>query len=88
MMLFALDYDGTYTAAPALWDGFVALAKEHGHEVVCVTMRYPQEEAITMPCEVVYTSRGAKLTHMAALGRLPGVWIDDKPHWIFTGAAR
>lgn len=81
-MIFALDYDGTYNKAPELWDRFVRDAIDTGHEVLCVTMRFPTEP-IQMPCEVIYTSRCAKGPHMAALGRLPNVWIDDAPHWIY-----
>lgn len=81
-MRIALDYDGTYTRDPQLWDQFIGSCAGAGHELVCVTMRYP-EEAISPPCEVVYTSREAKLPFMVALGRKPDVWIDDNPHWIF-----
>ncbi len=85
-MLLALDYDGTYTADPALWEGFIRDARIAGHEVICVTMRYPSEP-IEMSCETVYTSRQAKMSFMNSIGRLPDVWIDDKPHWIFQASA-
>ena len=29
-MIIDLDYDGTYTRAPVLWDGFIALAEAEG----------------------------------------------------------
>ena len=29
-MTIALDYDGTYTRAPVVWDGFIALAEVEG----------------------------------------------------------
>lgn len=80
-MKYALDYDGTYTACPALWDGFIRAAEQLGHEVVCVTMRYPSEP-ISMPCRVIYTSRQAKAKHFDA-----DVWIDDQPHWLFRDSA-
>lgn len=84
-MRIALDHDRTYTLDPVLWDAWVDHAKKRGHEVVCVTMRYPHEP-IQMPCEVIYTSRGAKAPFMAALGRMPDVWIDDAPHWILESS--
>lgn len=84
-MLIALDYDKTYTADPELWDLLVQSAIGRGHEVVCVTMRFPHEE-IAMPCEVLYTSRAAKAPFMAALGRVPAIWIDDSPHWIYQSS--
>ena len=84
-MIIALDYDGTYTADPAMWNTFIASAKAAGHTVVCVTMRHPHE-AIMMPCEVVYTSRQAKMKYLLALGRQAHIWIDDMPHLLFQGA--
>lgn len=77
-MRIALDYDGTYTRDPAMWDRFIADAVANGHLVVCVTMRHPHEP-IQMPCEVVYTGRKAKAAFWPA-----DVYIDDKPHWLFT----
>lgn len=85
-VLIALDHDGTYTADKAMWDAFIALAQSHGHDVVCVTLRRPTEP-IDMPIEVVYTSRAAKAPFMAGLGRVPDVWIDDSPGWIYSGSA-
>lgn len=84
-MLIALDYDETYTADPAMWDAWLRLAADHGHEVVCVTMRHAHEW-VRMPCEVIYTGRRAKAQHMAELGRMPHIWIDDSPHWIFQSS--
>ena len=82
-MIIALEYDGTYTRDPALWDAFIGLARQRGHEVSCVTMRHP-EEAIQMPCEVIYTARASKLRHLLLSGRTPPhVWIDDNPSWIY-----
>jgi hypothetical protein len=75
-MRIAIDYDGTYTADPKLWNVFIAHAEQAGHEVTCVTMRYPHE-TIEMPCKVVYTSRRAKAKAFDA-----DIWIDDKPHWL------
>lgn len=84
-MRIAIDYDGTYTADPPLWNEWIAQASGRGHEVVCVTMRYPHEQ-VQMPCEVIYTSRQAKALFMAGLNRCPAVWIDDSPHWIFESS--
>lgn len=82
-MLIALDYDGTYTADPALWDSFVASAVARGHRVICVTMRH-ETEAIIMPCEIIYTGRRAKMVSIDDLGLQIDIWIDDSPHWLFT----
>lgn len=77
-MLIALDYDGTYTADPVLWDAFIKKAKERGHEVKIATMRFPSEPVPDVGCEVVYTERKAKYGCMPA-----DIWIDDRPHFLF-----
>ena len=84
-MLIAIDHDRTYTADSALWDAFMADAANRGHEVVCVTMRHPHE-AIRMPVEVIYTARQAKAKHMNDIGRMPDIWIDDSPLWIYQSS--
>lgn len=84
-MNIALDYDGTYTADPELWNEFIARCKERGHLVIVVTMRYPHpNEAIDVPCEVFYTSRKAKIK---AFDQRGFIWIDDNPRWLFQDAA-
>jgi hypothetical protein len=80
-MKIAIDYDGTYTRDPILWDTFITIATESGHEVVCVTMRHPSEP-IQMSCPVLYTCRKAKALYYAA-----DIWIDDKPQWLFADSA-
>ncbi len=79
-MKIAIDYDGTYTQDPALWNAFIGQAELAGHSVTCVTMRYPTEP-IDMPCDVFYTSRKAK-----AMAFKADVWIDDSPHWLLYDA--
>jgi hypothetical protein len=91
-LLLALDYDGTYTADPAFWDGVIALAQRHGHRVVCVTMRRPEEcgdvrAHLGGQIEVIPTSREAKALYMARERQMPDIWIDDRPHWITTSSA-
>jgi hypothetical protein len=80
MMLIALDYDGTYTRDPELWDAFIAHAKERGHEIKIATMRYPTEPIPDIGLEVIYTSRKAKYGCMDA-----HIWIDDQPNFLFSG---
>lgn len=82
----ALDYDGTYTKDPAMWDAFIRAATARGHSVHCVTMRYPSEP-IEMPCPVIYTGRQAKQAFVTALGLVIHIWIDDMPYFIYEGAA-
>ena len=77
-MFIALDYDKTYTADPILWDGFIKFAKDRGHAVKIVSMRYPSEPIESAPVEVLYTSRKAKASCVQA-----DIWIDDSPQWVY-----
>lgn len=76
-MKIALDYDGTYTRDPGLWDLFIFNAKTRGHTVEILTMRYPHEELEVVPdCRVVYTCRKAKC-------KFPyDIYIDDSIRWL------
>lgn len=79
-MKIALDYDGTYTADPELWEEFARLAIARGHSVTIVTLRTPAEKVhtyFTDAVPVVYCSRTAKRNHFIA-----DIWIDDSPRWI------
>lgn len=76
-----MDYDKTYSEDPKMWDAFVASAVARGHEVVCMTMRRP-DEAIEMPCPIIYTSRRAKQPFAEEHSIRVDVWIDDSPHWL------
>ena len=83
-MLFALDYDGTYTAAPDLFDNLISEIKAAGHEIICLTMRRPNEPIQKPPCDVIYTSRRAKALFAAENGIKVNIWIDDNPKWFFN----
>lgn len=89
-MKISLDYDETYTRDPKLWDAFVRMASARGHEVICVTMRFPSaptEFPADLPITTVYTSHKAKLEFMRERGIWIDIWIDDSPHWILESAA-
>jgi hypothetical protein len=79
----SLDFDKTYSEDPKFWDAVVRLAEAHGHEVVCLTMRRP-DEAIEMPCEIIYTARRAKAIFARENDIKINVWIDDSPHWLLN----
>ncbi len=87
-MRFGLDYDGTITAAPELWSAFYFTAVALGHEVVVVTMRYPDKEEVKdFPAKVHYTSRKAKKLWCDENGIKIDVWIDDNPDWLFRDSS-
>jgi hypothetical protein len=85
-MLISLDYDRTYTKDKELWNRFIEDATKCGHEVICLTMRYPTEPIKDIPCEIIYTSRKAKLKWAESNGIAVDIWIDDKPSWLFDDA--
>jgi len=92
-MIICIDYDDTYTRDPDYWMLVIEAALVKGHEVICCTMRYP-EEAEDMEvkfrsriCPIYFTSRKAKKPYLAIRGINPDVWIDDSPHWILNDAS-
>ena len=91
-MNISLDFDGTYTVDPYVWDRFIEVARMAGHTVYCVTMRYPSEGGEVIASlqgkvdHIIFTERKAKIGHMAKLGIPINVWIDDNPHWIHQDA--
>ncbi len=93
-MRLALDYDGTFTAAPEFWLQVIALAQEHGHQVLVATMRTPAELQEIDPRlrklvpQIVPTSRRPKQAYLAAFGIEPDVWIDDQPQFLFIAGAK
>lgn len=85
-MKIALDYDGTYSADPELFNIFIRIAQQRGHEVYCVTMRYDslsEKVCDIVPCKVFYTGRMAKIPYMKNIGYEFDIWIDDMPHLLF-----
>lgn len=87
-MIINLDYDKTYTADKFMWNKFIVLAKECGHTIICITMRYDDEEErlSNMPMQVYYTSRKAKKIWADTNGIAVDIWIDDTPAWLFGDA--
>jgi hypothetical protein len=50
-------------------------------------MRFPTEPITDMLCDVIYTSRKAKLVYAIKNGIAVDIWIDDSPAWLFDDAA-
>jgi hypothetical protein len=88
-MIIALDYDGTYTADPTLWDSFINAARARHHQVHICTMRAPDERVHigAQVDRIHYTDRKAKRPFMQALGLSVQIWIDDMPDFILGSAA-
>jgi hypothetical protein len=89
-VLIALDYDGTYTADPHLFDYFIDFARNRGHEVHIVTMRFAHEgvRVAAHVDRIHFTDRKAKRPFMERLGLDVQIWIDDMPEFITMGSGR
>lgn len=89
-MIIAIDFDGTYSADPTLWDAFITSAKSRGHKVYCVTARRETEENVA-ECDVpgvltYFTGLSAKDWYMREKrGIVVDVWVDDDPKVIVHG---
>lgn len=92
-MRLAVDFDNTWTADPALFAGFIALAVARGHQVCVVTGRANTEEDrqtvrqfVPREIPVYYTGGAMKRWYMEQQAELKvNVWIDDSPETIGRG---
>ena len=83
-LIFALDYDETFTDEPVLWEWFINKAKERGHSVTFVTSREDptiqgwnddiRADAKRLGIDIVFCFGEPKATKFKA-----DVWIDDSP---------
>ena len=87
----ALDFDGTYTASPLLWNKFIDHAYLLGHEVYLVTCRPPDEsdevyEALGehLPARNFFFTAGVNKQDyvLNAEGLKIDIWIDNEPEFI------
>lgn len=87
-MKIALDYDGTYSVDPAMWNEFIILTEASGHDLRIVTNRHEELDSLEgiVPdfVKVIYTDGVAKKWYCEHRGDLwtPDVWIDDRPKGI------
>lgn len=94
-LIFAIDFDDTFTADPDLWADFIRNAVSRGHIVYCVTARRDSEENLDelqeafRTCElfvpIVFCNMGSKLWTMEQRGVHVDIWIDDAPHSLVHG---
>lgn len=81
-MQISLDYDDTYTLDPDMWDNFIAIALNSGHDIRIVTARSPVHDIIPQEfiIPIIYCDGVAKrfvCHHYHDFD--PDVWVDDKP---------
>lgn len=93
-MNISLDFDGTYTQDPSMWDNFIRMATSVGHKVHCVTMRYSNNAEATpvinhlqgKVTKIHFTGRKAKKKYMEDQGIHIDIWIDDQPQFLLHNA--
>jgi UDP-N-acetylmuramate-alanine ligase len=89
-LTFALDYDGTFTAAPDIFSKFVLDCQSKGHTVICVTARRDSEETresmnaifkhFGFKIRIEFCNLKSKFDTMQERGIKIDIWIDDSPH--------
>lgn len=94
-LVFAIDFDDTFTADASLWAEFIFNAVSRGHRVYCVTARRDSEEniedmqeafaAYDLSIPIVFCNMGSKLWTMEQRGVHVDIWIDDAPHSLVHG---
>lgn len=90
VLTFALDFDGTFAAAPELFREFAALIRKNGHQVIMVTQRCAKFAddiaAVVQDPElpVLYANGMSKEDAAALWGYVVNVWVDDSPFSVHT----
>lgn len=89
MQVICLDYDGTFSKFPGVFDNMIDYCKKNGITVILATMRYPSEKddvltKLEQKIKVYYTCRKAKAKFLLDNYKIsPDVWIDDQPMLIY-----
>lgn len=76
-----IDYDGTYTTNPEMWDKIIAIMKAYDCNVYCITKRYAKITKQKPPVQIIHAMR-SKLEASKVAGLDINIWIDDKPQSI------
>jgi hydroxymethylpyrimidine pyrophosphatase-like HAD family hydrolase len=89
-MRIALDYDDTYTNAPELFDDFISMALDKGHDIRIVTARHFELDKIVdeFDIPIIYCNGVAKAWwchHYESFD--PDVWVDDKPKAVYENSS-
>lgn len=88
-MLFAIDFDGTFSRAPELFKQIIVLIQEQGHTVICVTARPSYKGGQVLQgfkaVPVIFANSSSKRLAAKRAGYSPDIWIDDKPETVGQG---
>lgn len=87
--IICLDYDGTYTDFPDLFNIVIDYCKKNNIRIILATMRSEEEKDSGLIYlekildKVIYTNRNAKAKYLSDIyGIIPDVWVDDHPEFI------
>lgn len=91
-MRFSLDFDGTYTADPIMWEKWIDMVTSMGHEVYCVSFRphrrmqkvYDSVGRVIGQERCISTNGIAKKKYVDSIGLKIDIWIDDTPEMLIT----
>ena len=87
-IVFALDFDGTFTLNPRYWQNWILQAKAWNHIVHVVTYRQPghplEFDFAPLGVRVFYTDHVGKKKYMESQGIKIDVWVDDRAECITT----
>lgn len=87
-MLFAIDYDDTWSKAPIFFNKLVDLIEQNGHSAIIATLRFENtynkdlEEDVKNRIPVVYCGHSLKRNFVESKGYKVDIWIDDTPELI------
>jgi hypothetical protein len=76
-----IDYDGTYTNNPDMWDEIIETMNKYGCKVYCITKRYGKLDERKPQVPTIHAMK-SKLEASVASGINIDIWIDDKPQSI------
>ena len=81
-MRIAIDYDNTFTLAPAAWTEAIKSLCAGGFDVICISSRFPNVPIKGMAVPVYYSCGQLKWEFAYERGIDVDIWIDDIPSCI------
>ena len=92
-MRIALDFDGTYSEHPKLWNEFILLCHLHGVGIDIVTLREQdvdklaiEQDLIDRGCNIIYCDGRPKHAVAKDRGLVYDIWIEDDPKAVHEGS--
>ena len=81
--IIAIDYDGTWTLDPIMWNVVCNILQNYGFLVIMVTERKVEnrikDDTIPSLMQIIYTSKILKKEAALAAGYKVDIWIDNSP---------